>query len=240
MKRLLCAFMITCSLLLSLGFSAIAVGRFSAIELSEAERNEFVGKSHFEVLSCEPRKENIWYFDISESGILAIGNTSSRQKTVSLYSASGNFLSGLQFESSGDYRIGFQGDSLLIYFVRSDIIVIINSDMEVVTAYNLPFSEEVNQRWEYDALATRRVYNEKVYSLQSDAGLLNCLSRGYSALICSDQDGNQEIVYHADTNSQVSTVVILLGVVFVFSISAFIAFGAEGRRVGLRKKEKSQ
>ena len=83
--------------------------------LSEEERKTFLSNVDFSLLEEEPTKKAIECFDISNSGMIAIGQKGSDNKVVCIYSQDGTFVYGYTFPCSGAYAVECVENELNIF-----------------------------------------------------------------------------------------------------------------------------
>lgn len=218
MKRIRCIFTIILLLLILVteGAEVVAVNTgFSTESLSEDDTNTLLKNVNISMLADEPSKKAIECFDVNEDGLIAIGCSSSENKTVCIYTSDGIFQYGYSFKCSGNFGIELDKSVLNIYLVRSDIAIAVNSAGEIESTLKIQNTSKNNSYWNDCVFSTRRKIGSTEYFLENDMGILNLFASSYSQLITTNTNGEESIIY--DVNSaQFSKMVVNVGAVIVF------------------------
>ena len=77
---------------------------------------------------CVYETDIISCFDVSESGLVAVGSATYGNQYIYVYDATGKFQYGQAFNNPGSYGLQWDGSDLIIYFVRSDIAALVDSE----------------------------------------------------------------------------------------------------------------
>lgn len=210
-------------LVLSIGMTITSLAidsGFSFETVSEEKANEFVSNVNISITYEEPPKKSIDKFAVNADGMIAISQAKmSSYKTICVYSDEGVFQYAFSFHSSGDVAVEWDEENLNIYFVRSDKIVSIAPNGEVVGVVEILDTKENNSYRNHILGANEYVIGDKEYSIKSDIGVLSLVSFSYSQLIVKDSNGESKIIY--DVNSAhlvkmiISTVAILSFITYV-------------------------
>lgn len=188
---------------------------FSTELLPENDMNTLLKNVNISMLADEPPKKTIECFDVNEDGMIAIGCSSSENKTVCIYTSDGIFQYGYSFIYSGNFGVELDKSVLNIYLVRSDISIAVNSVGEVESILKIQNTSENNSYWNDCIFSTRRKIGDTEYFLENDMGILNLFASSYSRLITTNKYGEESIIY--DVNSaQLSNMVVVVGGVIVF------------------------
>lgn len=194
--------------------SAMNTG-FSTELLSEDHKNTLLKNVNLSMLAHEPPKKAIECFDVNEDGVIAIGWSSSENKTVCIYTRDGVFQYGYSFKCSGKFGIELDKSVLNIYLIRSDIAIAVNSVGEVESILKIQNTSENNSYWNDCVFLTRRKIGDTEYFLENDMGILNLFTSSYSQLITINKNSGESIIY--DVNSaQFSNMVVVVGGLIVF------------------------
>ncbi|MBQ4283115.1 MAG: hypothetical protein IJB96_04215 [Lachnospira sp.] len=188
---------------------------FTTEMLSEEDKKTFLNNIKISYLECESKKDAIECFDVNEKGLIVLGHETSNDKKICIYTSEGEFQYGCSFECTGKFGVEFDGDNVIIYFVRSDVAVEINSKGEVENVLKIQDTIENNSYWNNSVFQNKRTQVDREYVLKNDMGILNLLASSYSQLVIIDNSGNEEIIY--DVNSeQLSGMLKTFVVIFVF------------------------
>ena len=188
---------------------------FSTELLPEDDMNTLLKNVNISMLADEPPKKTIECFAVNEDGVIAIGCSSSENKTVCIYTSDGGFQYGYSFKCSGNFGIELDESVLYIYLVRSDIAIAVDSVGEVESILKIQNTSENNSYWNDCVFSTRRKIGDTEYFLENDMGILNVFASSYSQLITINKYGEESIIY--DVNSaQFSNMVVVVGGVIVF------------------------
>ena len=219
MKFIRYIFTIILSLLLLVfgGVEVLAMNTgFSTELLPEDDVNTLLKNVNISLLADEPPKKTIECFAVNEDGVIAIGCSSSENKTVCIYTSDGVFQYGYSFKYTGSFGIELDKSVLNIYLVRSDIAIAVNSVGEVESILKIQNTSENNSYWNDCVFSTKRKIGDTEYSLENDMRILNVFASSYSQLIITNKYGEESIIY--DVNSaQFSNMVVVVGVVIVFT-----------------------
>lgn len=204
---------------------SFAEDSLTIIPISESEKQVLLENTSFSYISKEPTKRSIKCFDVHPNGDVAIGSAKSAEKTVCVYSSQGLFKYGYRFHSSGDYGVEFEGENLVIWFLRSDIAFTVNPTGGIVEVREFEDTKEYSAYWRDNLRSKTRKIEERVYTIKNDMGFLNSFASSYSQLILTDENGQIHILY--DVNADQFPVMVLkfvlisLLVIFWFSFMAY-------------------
>ena len=187
--------------------SALNTG-FEIEKISEMERNDIIENIDIKPLLKEPTKSAIECFDISDDGKIALGHSDLGFKTVTVYSENGTYLYGFQFNNYGSFGIEWDQGNIIIYFVRSDILISVSNKGEIEEIFDVPNTSN-NDFYRRNVInSPERFIGEKQYFLNNDMGILNLFASNYSQLICKTLD-KEIILYNANQVQSIKMVIIL-------------------------------
>ncbi len=156
--------------------------------------DNFLRNVQLAVLYIEPKRRAIDCFDVSDDGLVALGCSDSRNKTVCIYTRDGVFQYGYSFFSSGSYAVEFEQDHLNIYFVRSDLAVSVMPSGEVLAVREIVMNTESSQYWDDVVSSKKRQVGDTKYELCSDLGPFGIFSAD-TQLVIREADGEEHIWY---------------------------------------------
>lgn len=208
-------------LLLSNGvLEALAMNTgFSTEALPEDDINTVLKNVNISMLTREPQKKSIDCFDVNEDGLIAIGSSDSENKTVCIYTDEGDFQYGYRFKTNGSFGIELDNDILMVYLVRSDIAIAVNSMGDVESVLKIQNTSENNSYWYNFVYLTRRSIGDKEYMIKNDMGFFNIFASSYAQLIVKNTDGEECVIYDVGAE-QLLNMVVTFVVVVVFSCFA--------------------
>lgn len=186
---------------------------FSTEEVSEKTRNRFVSNIELSLLTTEPVKKGIQCFDVNEKGMVAIGQNGADDKRVCIYDSDGKFLYGYTFDVSQSFGVEWDGEYINIYFVRSDVIISLDSDCNVLDIKKIQNTMDNNTYSDKLKHLTRSI-GDTTYLVRNDMGIFNLIALSYSQVVTIDSTGAERIIY--DINSEqlfitISLLIIILG-----------------------------
>ena len=207
------------------GEEVLAINTGFATELlPEDDMNTLLKNINISMLADEPPQKAIECFAVNEEGAIAIGCSSSENKTICIYASDGVFQYGYSFRCSGRFGVEFGENVLNIYLVRSDIAITVNSVGEVDSILKISNSSENNSYWNKCIFSTRRKIGDIEYVLKNDMGIFNLFASSYSQLIITNQYGEERIIYDVNSVQFSNAVVVVSGiVVFICLVVAVVA-----------------
>ena len=206
---------------------------FSVEELSREEKDNFLSNTSISLLQTMPSRKSIQCFDVNDKEMIAIGQENIFKKQICVYSASGDFLYGYEFNSHGSFAVEWDEDVLNIYFSRGNFIVSVNKDGEVSDIKKVA-DTTANNSYINDLLySTSKVRGDKEYILQNNIGsFLDFFASSYSQLVVKDSNGETNIVY--DVNSTMLFYMITKTVITIFFVSTVIIFIMQKSRKAIK------
>lgn len=194
--------------------SVAAVSQNTGFEFDKAESDQFsnfeqqINLSFFKV---EPKRRPAVCFNVSRNGLVSIGSEGmGSDKTVCVYSDSGDFLYGYSFETYGSFGVGFHDDQLTIYFARSDIALMLDDIGNIKDLMMIKDTAENNLYWKNAIFLIERDINGTVYTLENTNGIFNIFSMGsYSRLVICKDDGAETIFYESEFSNVLINIIII-------------------------------
>ena len=188
---------------------------FSTEELSEKDRSTFASNINISVLKEKPVDRAIECFDVSENGMIAIGQDGIEEKVLCVYSSDGEFQYGYTFNCTQSFGVEWDGQDINIYFVRSDVLLTVNKEGEIIDIVKVQNTTENNTYRNYMLCSTERTSGDTKYTIRNDMGFLNAFSSSYSQLIVTKSTGEEIILYDVNSDQLTKTLtVFILAVIF--------------------------
>lgn len=180
-RRVIFILPIVSLIVLSLNICSFAMNTgFSTSEPDEKKQQYFLSGNAISLTYEEPKKYIISCFDVSESGLVAVGSATYGNQYIYVYDATGKFQYGYAFNNPGSYGLQWDGSDLIIYFVRSDIAALVDSAGNIKELKVIDDTEANNSYWNKYVFAKERTQNGNTYTMKSNMGLLNIVATGYS------------------------------------------------------------
>ena len=114
-------------IVLSLNICSFAMNTGFSTSEPDKKQQDFLSGNAISLTYEEPKKHIISCFDVSESGLVAVGSATYGNQYIYVYDATGKFQYGYAFNNPGSYGLQWDGSDLIIYFVRSDIAALVDS-----------------------------------------------------------------------------------------------------------------
>jgi len=199
-----------------------AVSEFDTQPISESDKHAILDSMRLQLVSNDTYSKGIKCFDVSENGTIALGVGTGRDCRIYAYNENGEFLYGYKFSANSDYGIEFWGETIVIFFIRGDVLVAVNSSGECVDMAKIVPSEK-NYLYAKQILnRTSKTVSGKVYQLERTHNWGDT----YSSLCVTDEAGNTEVVFSSEGNE--TTLVIML--LFPIAFFGIIIFGLIRKR----------
>lgn len=193
----------------TINVNAISTG-FSTAEISPEERDLFMSNIDISLLTKEPAKKSVKCFDVNQNRKIAICHNGIYGDEVCVYSDEGIFLYGYSFNCSQSYAIEWDNENINIYFVRSDVIISLDSDGVVLDVKKVEDTIDNNTHSNTLLHSNRRVVGDTMYIIKNDMKIFNYISSSYSQIIAVDADGIENIIYDVGSTHAINKMVILL------------------------------
>lgn len=187
----------------------------SVSDVSSEQQQEYLQNLDIQVLTEEPEKAPFCCYNVSTSGVIAIGRDYNMRKAVVFYRADGTFYGGFSFEDSGSFFLHWKKDRLLLYLVRSSLVVTLCTDG---TVENVQASDDVGHY--RDVLCqTEQLVRGRRYSAKSISDVITFFTARYGKLVVTIGEGEEQVLYDA-TGMQLFQ--ILFGAVIVLLMALVI------------------
>lgn len=210
-------------IVLSLNICSFAMNTgFSTSEPDEKKQQYFLSGNAISLTYEEPKKYIISCFDVSESGLVAVGSATCDSKYIYVYDATGKFQYGYAFNIPGSYGLQWDGSDLIIYFVRGDIAALVDSAGNIKELKVIDDTEANNSYWNKYVFAKERTQNGNTYTMKSNMGLLNIVATGYSQIIITAPDGQETMIYDVSKAQKSGTV---LEITFAMLVVGAVVYG---------------
>lgn len=216
--KFLLTFFVFFVIIFSNGVSAMAIDTgFNTFILSDEEQNIIADRINISVVNEEFFMKSIQSFDVNSTGEIVIGHSGiNATKAISVYDCNGNFQYGYRFNCSGLFGVEWSGHLINIYLVRSNALLTIDKDANIVCIQSIENSIENNDYINNYIFATDKYVADEKYTIRNNSGILNFIESSYSQLVRISSEGDKFVLYDV---TSLHTIKILAG---LFSIVAFI------------------
>lgn len=204
---------------------------FSTEELTQEDKNTFISNIDISLLTSEPVKQGIRCFDVNEEGMIAIAQNGRDGKEICVYSSDGTFLYGYVFDCSQSYGVEWDGANLNIYFVRSDVIISVDADGNILDIKKVRDTIDNNSYSNSLLYSTKRIVGNTTYVIRNDFGVFNWIATSYSELIAIDATGEEHVIYDVSSTQFIKTVVIFVAILAAVVIAFVIIFSQQRKKV---------
>lgn len=192
---------------------------FSTEELSEEMKTTFVSSINVSPLSAEPEKKGVLCFDVNEQGMIAVGQKDSQGKEICIYTSQGEFLYGYRFNCTQSFCVEWDEQHVNIYFIRSDVIISLDSDGNILDIKSVQDTIENNSYRNSLLYSTNRTVGSTTYLIRNDMGIFNWIASTFSQIVTIDATGTESIIY--DVNSmQLTKMIVTISLICVFVLVA--------------------
>ena len=228
-----------CAVCVSLTIGAAALSAAPETRPIEQEECDRLRRSvGITALDQKPNILSLTGFDIRADGAVLLG-TDDPQKTVAAYAQDGTFLFGFTFRCSGDHGVKWDDDGrVLLYLVRSDVVLTVDRAGNVLNAVELPTDNAENAAYVREgSLPQKRMVDGTTYRMKKGNGFLGVFSSSYAELVRIDEAGREQVVIDLRAEHGLSVALaIAVSAVFV-ALLLLIVFGnrAQALRPGKRQ-----
>ena len=195
---------------------------FTLQTMKVEDQRTFLSNIQFIKNEKEPHKNSIVCFDVNEDGFIAIGTSDPlSRKSISVYNTSGNYLYGYDFNCEQSFGVEWDGNNLIIYFVRSSVAVLVDEDGTILELQEIENTIDNNSYW-YSVFSTQRTVGNCKYIIRNDMGLFNFFASSYSQLVVVDDQGNQIMLYDVNGAQMARTIIICIAVIAFAAIAVSV------------------
>lgn len=195
---------------------------FSTEILSEYDINIFLNNVSMSVLKDEPPKKAIECFAVNKDGLIAVGCSEAENKTICIYTRNGEFQCGYRFKCDGRFGVEFDDNVLIICFVRSDVMISVDSDGKVQNILKIQNTSANDAYWNNCIFLNKRKIGGVEYTLRNNMGIFNVFSSSYSQLIITNEVGEKSIIYDVNSLQFLNMILVFIGIIFFVSLCVII------------------
>ncbi len=205
---------------------------FSYTDIPEKEISNLKENIKIEKLDSfsEEDKRAFSCFDISSCGriVLKIDNGQ-----VIVLNETGEFLYGYTLQTYGDIGVGWESENVVIYFVRSDIAVVLSEEADILSIKKIANTVENNSYWNQSVYAKKRICGESTYVMKNSHSILDLFGSG-TVLQKEDANGDVSTLYDASNSFDKSLVISTVVFIVVLCVLATIFFPMLNKQIKKR------
>ncbi|MBP3415444.1 MAG: hypothetical protein J6L81_09650, partial [Clostridia bacterium] len=165
--------------------------------------------------SADDLGDSIVSFDVSESGNILLGLSGDK---IVVIDANGNALHYYKFHEDGSYYVLWKEDNILLYLVRSRLIIEISPDGNLVDMVHTDDRSSINDElW-------RRIGNKNKITVGEYTYAMTNYAFGYSRLIKTDGQGNIDIIYDVVVEQSLRVAAVTIIGIFALAVSVGAIF----------------
>lgn len=223
--KYLCLFILFITVFSTCGVNAMAVNtNFSISNITEDKKNTITDNLDISLILDEPSKATIECFDVNDNGMIALGHTNYNDAIISVYDSNGIFKYGYGFKYNASFGIEWNNDYINIYLIRSDILVVLDADANVVDVVAVHNTVE-NDRYKNDCVfSSEKMVGDTKYALRNNMGILNFISTSYSQLVKISSAGEETILYNVNNFQTIKTLVFVCCAVAFVALAIYTIF----------------
>ena len=205
---------------------------FITEDLSVNEEKSLLENINITLITREPERIAIECFDV-DTNIIAIGTQKGKTKNICVYDLECNFIRGYSFEDSGTFGIDIIDNSVVIYLVRSDMLIYVDENAQIQDIKRVTQCVENTSYLNNTVFSNEREIGGKKYVLKNNMSFLNFFASSYSQLLVTDEYGTEKMLYDVNSSQLLQSILIFVGV------SAFVLFVVVYLALRIRKNIKS-
>lgn len=188
---------------------------FSTETLSEEEELWYDKNVRISKITSEPTQKTINCFDVNENGLIAICHDGTDDNMICVYTSEGRFLYGYQFQCDGTFGVEWNNEWINIYFVRSDDIITVDTDGNILAINKVEDTTDNNTYRNYLLHTSSRTVGDTTYVIRNDMGIFNWIATSYSQIVTIDANGAEYIIYDVSSEQRVRMIISFIVVAFL-------------------------
>jgi len=212
-------------LVLLLTGSAAAMDTGFEVQPLSPEETARVSNKEIILQKEKPKTGSILCFDVREDGLIALGfqtPNDSEERIVCILDSNGAFQYAYRFACVGSFGLEWSGEHLLVYFVRSDLVMELDAAGNAVQWADILDTTENNRYW-YTVRERERVVEDRVYRIKNDMGIFNLIVSSYSQLTVTNASAEEVLIYDVNQEQLIKTVVFTGAIALFVGCAVYIA-----------------
>lgn len=216
-------------------------GGMKTEEMPKDEQESVIEGACINVFDTEPEKRKILYFDVNESGLIALGTEANNNKCICIYTENMVFLYRINFFCNGAYGFEWNGDDIEIYFVRDKADVIVDSDGNIKSVRSYTDDIENSDYFNHVLEVNERNINGKKYSLKNYSVRFTILEPNSFPILSVTKPGEEEkILYDVSEEYFVTDTLQSIFDIFVIAFALILLSSNVVKSIKKYKKTKAE
>ncbi len=193
---------------------------FSVDEIPEEDISVIFAKLKLETVKQPTINSGFSCFDVNHSGSFALGFGHGQRDYVFVYDQNGVYLYGFSFDNNGSLGLGWNGEILILYLLRSDLAVEVDLNGTCVAITRIQDSMHNSQYLHNTVFSNKRNINGATYLAEHWLFNNELLHWGsYSRLVRNMPNGDSVTLFDQTKNQITKSLILLIGITLLFSIS---------------------
>lgn len=156
-------------------------------------------------------------FDVNESGDYALGFDLPLKDIILVYDSTGSYQYGFSFSDNGAFGLEWDNENIVIYRVRSDLAISVDSSGNILEMGIIPDTLENNEYWNNEVNANKRNVAGVTYTAEHWIANHEWLRWGaYPRLVKTMPDGERIVLFDQPAFSVVTSVILVVLIIAAF------------------------
>jgi hypothetical protein len=170
---------------------------FTFREVDSVRQSEILSEMDLTVFSEEPQTSPITCFAVSNQEWLVVGWDQGMQKTVCIYSDTGDFQYGFHFSNNGSFEVDWQDTYVAIISIRGNTRIVFDEKGQCIECREIENTVENSNYLRKNIKDTRCMINGTTYEMSNNGAIR--LRPEYEQVIKTTADGETTILFEADS-----------------------------------------
>lgn len=170
---------------------------FTFREVDSVRQSEILSEMDLTVFSEEPQTSPITCFAVSNQEWLVVGWDQGMQKTVCIYSDTGDFQYGFHFSNNGSFEVDWQDTYVAIISIRGNMRIVFDEKGQCIECREIENTVENSNYLRQNIKDTRCMINGNTYEMSNNGAIR--LRPEYEQVIKTTADGETTILFEADS-----------------------------------------
>ena len=192
--------------------------------LPEDEKQALVNTLEFEVLDADENSTPITSICLNEeNGCIAISCDGAMRDQIKILSPEGNYITGFEFFIDGIFYVDWNEESIVLYYTRDNIAIVISLDGEIVALKGYHYGGEINDYF-VELSKTACVGAQGTTYRLSYTSIISKLFADYDCIVVENASREEILIYECNNEMLRSVVDEKLIVVCATGLCLVIMF----------------
>lgn len=169
---------------------------FTFREVDSVRQSEILSEMDLTVFSEEPQTSPITCFAVNNQEWLVVGWEQGTQKTVCVYSDTGDFQYGFHFSNNGSFEVDWQDTCVAIISIRGNMRIVFDEKGQCIECREIENTVENSNYLRTKIKDTQCVIHGNTYEMSNNGAIR--LRPEYDRVIKTTPDGETAILFEAD------------------------------------------